>query len=81
MVQMLSVSSFSRMKLDRLAIVLMFIKLLQLKPLSSSPGMDNQTVMAVQSLLDGQGGVPDPNSQNVSVASTIQSMGVYSKSI
>uniref|UniRef100_A0A674EGL8 Zinc finger protein 341 n=1 Tax=Salmo trutta TaxID=8032 RepID=A0A674EGL8_SALTR len=24
-------------------------------------GMDNQTVLAVQSLLDGQGGVPDPN--------------------
>lgn len=44
-----------------------------------SPGMDNQTVLAVQSLLDGQGGVPDPNNQNVSGASTIQSMGVYSK--
>lgn len=43
--------------------------------------MDNQTVLAVQSLLDGQGGVPDPNSQNVSGASTIQPMGVYSKSI
>lgn len=38
--------------------------------------MDNQTVMAVQSLLDGQGGVPDPNSQSVSGASTIQSMGM-----
>ncbi|CAB1336413.1 unnamed protein product [Coregonus sp. 'balchen'] len=37
-------------------------------------GMDNQTVLAVQSLLDGQGGVPDPNSQNVSGSSTIQSM-------
>uniref|UniRef100_A0A674PMH0 Zinc finger protein 341 n=1 Tax=Takifugu rubripes TaxID=31033 RepID=A0A674PMH0_TAKRU len=37
-------------------------------------GMDNQTVMAVQSLLDGQGGVPDPNSQSVSGVSTIQSM-------
>ncbi|CAJ1055295.1 zinc finger protein 341 [Xyrichtys novacula] len=37
-------------------------------------GMDNQTVLAVQSLLDGQGGVPDPNSQNVSGTSTIQSM-------
>uniref|UniRef100_UPI0037E78C8E zinc finger protein 341 isoform X2 n=1 Tax=Semicossyphus pulcher TaxID=241346 RepID=UPI0037E78C8E len=36
--------------------------------------MDNQTVLAVQSLLDGQGGVPDPNNQNVSGASTIQSM-------
>lgn len=42
----------------------------------SVPGMDNQTVLAVQSLLDGQGGVPDPNSQNVSGSSTIQSMGV-----
>lgn len=38
--------------------------------------MDNQTVMAVQSLLDGQGGVPDPNSQSVAGASTIQSMGM-----
>ncbi|XP_038863525.1 zinc finger protein 341-like [Salvelinus namaycush] len=37
-------------------------------------GMDNQTVLAVQSLLDGQGGVPDPNNQNVSGASTIQAM-------
>ncbi|XP_037336845.2 zinc finger protein 341 isoform X1 [Pungitius pungitius] len=37
-------------------------------------GMDNQTVLAVQSLLDGQGGVPDPNNQNVSGTSTIQSM-------
>uniref|UniRef100_A0A8C6WY91 Zinc finger protein 341 n=1 Tax=Neogobius melanostomus TaxID=47308 RepID=A0A8C6WY91_9GOBI len=37
-------------------------------------GMDNQTVLAVQSLLDGQGGVPDPNNQNVSGNSTIQSM-------
>ncbi|KAG8002900.1 hypothetical protein GBF38_015505, partial [Nibea albiflora] len=41
---------------------------------SSSSGMDNQTVLAVQSLLDGQGGVPDPNNQNVSGTSTIQSM-------
>uniref|UniRef100_A0A3Q3XC08 C2H2-type domain-containing protein n=1 Tax=Mola mola TaxID=94237 RepID=A0A3Q3XC08_MOLML len=37
-------------------------------------GMDNQTVLAVQSLLDGQDGVPDPNNQNVSGTSTIQSM-------
>uniref|UniRef100_A0A3P9K4K7 Zinc finger protein 341 n=1 Tax=Oryzias latipes TaxID=8090 RepID=A0A3P9K4K7_ORYLA len=37
-------------------------------------GMDNQTVLAVQSLLDGQGGVNDPNNQNVSAGSTIQSM-------
>uniref|UniRef100_H3CHI8 Zinc finger protein 341 n=1 Tax=Tetraodon nigroviridis TaxID=99883 RepID=H3CHI8_TETNG len=37
-------------------------------------GMDNQTVMAVQSLFDGQGGVPDPNNQNVSGTPTIQSM-------
>lgn len=42
-------------------------------------GMDNQTVLAVQSLLDGQGGVPDPNNQNVTGPSTIQPMGVYSK--
>nr|XP_015824058.2 zinc finger protein 341 isoform X1 [Nothobranchius furzeri] len=37
-------------------------------------GMDNQTVLAVQSLLDGQSGVPDPNNQNVSTTPTIQSM-------
>nr|XP_057941621.1 zinc finger protein 341 isoform X2 [Doryrhamphus excisus] len=37
-------------------------------------GMDNQTVLAVQSLLDGQGGVPDPNNQNVSGTTAIQSM-------
>ncbi|XP_068606382.1 zinc finger protein 341 [Brachionichthys hirsutus] len=37
-------------------------------------GMDNQTVLAVQSLLDGQGGVPDPSNQTVSGASTIQSL-------
>uniref|UniRef100_A0A3B5KQV1 C2H2-type domain-containing protein n=1 Tax=Xiphophorus couchianus TaxID=32473 RepID=A0A3B5KQV1_9TELE len=37
-------------------------------------GMDNQTVLAVQSLLDGQGGVPDPNSQNVSATPAIQPM-------
>lgn len=53
--------------------------MLLLHLLLPSPGMDNQTVLAVQSLLDGQGGVPDPNNQNVSGASTIQSMGVYSK--
>ncbi|XP_039623291.1 zinc finger protein 341 isoform X3 [Polypterus senegalus] len=34
--------------------------------------MDNQTVLAVQSLLDGQSGVTDPSNQNVSAASTIQ---------
>ncbi|CAL8253643.1 unnamed protein product [Arctogadus glacialis] len=37
-------------------------------------GMDNQTVLAVQSLLDGQGGVSDPNNQNVSGPPVIQSM-------
>ncbi|XP_064778793.1 zinc finger protein 341-like isoform X2 [Oncorhynchus masou masou] len=37
-------------------------------------GMDNQTVLAVQSLLDGQGGVPDPNNQNISGSSAIQAM-------
>ncbi|XP_015220037.2 zinc finger protein 341 isoform X1 [Lepisosteus oculatus] len=37
-------------------------------------GMDNQTVLAVQSLLDGQGGVPDHTSQSVSGTATIQSM-------
>lgn len=42
---------------------------------SITSGMDNQTVLAVQSLLDGQGGVNDPNNQNVSAGSTIQSMG------
>ncbi|XP_066529225.1 zinc finger protein 341 isoform X3 [Hoplias malabaricus] len=36
-------------------------------------GMDNQTVLAVQSLLDGQGGVPDPSNQTVS-GTTIQPM-------
>nr|XP_005174589.1 zinc finger protein 341 isoform X1 [Danio rerio] len=36
-------------------------------------GMDNQTVLNVQSLLDGQGGVLDPNTQNVS-GTTIQPM-------
>ncbi|CAL8238666.1 unnamed protein product [Lota lota] len=37
-------------------------------------GMDNQTVLAVQSLLDGQGGVSDPSNQNVSGTPAIQSM-------
>ncbi|CAM4675175.1 unnamed protein product [Leuciscus chuanchicus] len=36
-------------------------------------GMDNQTVLNVQSLLDSQGGVLDPGSQNVS-GTTIQPM-------
>ncbi|NXT73539.1 ZN341 protein, partial [Zapornia atra] len=38
------------------------------------PGMDNQTVLAVQSLLDGQGGVTDPATQNVNSSTAIQSM-------
>lgn len=37
--------------------------------------MDNQTVLAVQSLLDGQAGVADPSAQNVSSSTAIQSMG------
>ncbi|KAF7238926.1 hypothetical protein EYD10_14338 [Varanus komodoensis] len=37
-------------------------------------GMDNQTVLAVQSLLDGQGGVTDPSAQTVNTSTTIQSM-------
>ncbi|NXD29068.1 ZN341 protein, partial [Spelaeornis formosus] len=37
-------------------------------------GMDNQTVLAVQSLLDGQGGVTDPSAPNVSSSTTIQPM-------
>nr|XP_056700328.1 zinc finger protein 341 isoform X3 [Euleptes europaea] len=37
-------------------------------------GMDNQTVLAVQSLLDGQGAVADPSAQSVNTATTIQSM-------
>ncbi|XP_015265871.1 PREDICTED: zinc finger protein 341 isoform X1 [Gekko japonicus] len=37
-------------------------------------GMDNQTVLAVQSLLDGQGAVADPSAQSVNTSSTIQSM-------
>ncbi|XP_019314303.1 zinc finger protein 341 isoform X2 [Panthera pardus] len=35
-------------------------------------GMDNQTVLAVQSLLDGQGAVPDPTGQSVNAPPTIQ---------
>nr|KAF6424316.1 zinc finger protein 341 [Rousettus aegyptiacus] len=35
-------------------------------------GMDNQTVLAVQSLLDGQGAVPDPTGQSVSAPPDIQ---------
>ncbi|XP_031422645.1 zinc finger protein 341 isoform X2 [Clupea harengus] len=37
-------------------------------------GMDNQTVLAVQSLLDGQGGVADPDSQSEPSTSSIQTM-------
>ncbi|XP_061487632.1 zinc finger protein 341 isoform X2 [Rhineura floridana] len=37
-------------------------------------GMDNQTVLAVQSLLDGQGTVTDPSGQTVNTSTTIQSM-------
>ncbi|KAJ8257316.1 hypothetical protein GJAV_G00184280 [Gymnothorax javanicus] len=37
-------------------------------------GMDNQTVLAVQSLLDGQGGVPDPSNQNGTGNATVQPM-------
>ncbi len=42
--------------------------------------MDNQTVLNVQSLLDGQGGVLDPGSQNVS-GTNIQPMGETSSRI
>ncbi|CAH2292667.1 zinc finger 341 isoform X1 [Pelobates cultripes] len=35
-------------------------------------GMDNQTVLAVQSLLDGQSGVSDPTTQSVNNSGTIQ---------
>lgn len=38
-------------------------------------GMDNQTVLAVQSLLDGQGGVTDPSAPNVGSSTAIQPMG------
>lgn len=34
--------------------------------------MDNQTVLAVQSLLDGQGAVPDPTGQSVNAPPAIQ---------
>ncbi|KAL2103903.1 hypothetical protein ACEWY4_000771 [Coilia grayii] len=37
-------------------------------------GMDNHAVLAVQSLLDGQGGVADPNTQGVPTTSSIQTM-------
>uniref|UniRef100_A0A452F6M8 Zinc finger protein 341 n=1 Tax=Capra hircus TaxID=9925 RepID=A0A452F6M8_CAPHI len=37
-----------------------------------SSGMDNQTVLAVQSLLDGQGAVPDPTGQSVNAPPAIQ---------
>lgn len=40
-------------------------------------GMDNQTVLAVQSLLDGQGAVPDPTGQSVSAPPAIQPLGEY----
>uniref|UniRef100_A0A8C0Z9D3 Zinc finger protein 341-like n=1 Tax=Cyanistes caeruleus TaxID=156563 RepID=A0A8C0Z9D3_CYACU len=36
--------------------------------------MDNQTVLAVQSLLDGQGGVTDPSAPNVNSSAAIQPM-------
>ncbi|NXX98483.1 ZN341 protein, partial [Centropus bengalensis] len=36
--------------------------------------MDNQTVLAVQSLLDGQGGVTDPSAQSVNPSAALQSM-------
>lgn len=39
------------------------------------PGMDNQTVLAVQSLLDGQGAVTDPSAQSVSSSTAIPPMG------
>uniref|UniRef100_A0A6I8MX86 Zinc finger protein 341 n=1 Tax=Ornithorhynchus anatinus TaxID=9258 RepID=A0A6I8MX86_ORNAN len=37
-------------------------------------GMDNQTVLAVQSLLDGQGPVPDPTGPSVNAPTAIQSL-------
>uniref|UniRef100_A0A9L0REZ3 Zinc finger protein 341 n=1 Tax=Equus caballus TaxID=9796 RepID=A0A9L0REZ3_HORSE len=37
-----------------------------------SSGMDNQTVLAVQSLLDGQGAVPDPTGQSVNAPPALQ---------
>ena len=39
--------------------------------------MDNQTVLAVQSLLDGQGAVPDPTGQSVNAPPAIQPLGEY----
>uniref|UniRef100_A0A8C9P2I8 Zinc finger protein 341 n=1 Tax=Spermophilus dauricus TaxID=99837 RepID=A0A8C9P2I8_SPEDA len=42
------------------------------EPVLSFSGMDNQTVLAVQSLLDGQGAVPDPTGQSVSAPPAIQ---------
>lgn len=42
-----------------------------------SSGMDNQTVLAVQSLLDGQGAVPDPTGQSVNAPPAIQPLGEY----
>ncbi|KAK2488581.1 hypothetical protein MC885_015933 [Smutsia gigantea] len=38
----------------------------------ASSWMDNQTVLAVQSLLDGQGAVPDPTGQSVNAPPAIQ---------
>ena len=35
-------------------------------------GMDNQTILAVPSLLDGQGAVPDPRGQSVNAPPAIQ---------
>ncbi|XP_043944946.1 zinc finger protein 341 [Protopterus annectens] len=37
-------------------------------------GMDNQTVLAVQSLFDGQGGVSDPTAQTVATTSAVHTM-------
>nr|XP_030686752.1 zinc finger protein 341 isoform X1 [Globicephala melas] len=42
------------------------------KPAFLSSGMDNQTVLAVQSLLDGQGAVSDPTGQSVNAPPAIQ---------
>uniref|UniRef100_A0ACB8F5X8 Uncharacterized protein n=1 Tax=Sphaerodactylus townsendi TaxID=933632 RepID=A0ACB8F5X8_9SAUR len=43
-------------------------------PYNTEDRMDNQTVLAVQSLLDGQGAVADPSAQSVNTSTTIQSM-------
>ncbi|KAI2594493.1 ZNF341 isoform 3 [Pan troglodytes] len=40
-------------------------------------GMDNQTVLAVQSLLDGQGAVPDPTGQSVNAPPAIQPLDLH----